>query len=66
MSYESQCAQILDYIRNKGSITTMEAFQELGCTRLSGRIYDLREQGIPISKEMVEANGKRFARYSLN
>ena len=33
---------ILNYIRDFGSITTFEAFTELGCTRLSEYIRQLR------------------------
>ena len=34
--------RVLKYIRDFGSITTMEAFTELGCTRLSEYIRQLR------------------------
>ena len=34
--------RILNYIRDFGSITTFEAFTELGCTRLSEYIRQLR------------------------
>lgn len=36
--------RILKYIRDFGSITTFEAFTELGCTRLSEYIRQLRLQ----------------------
>lgn len=35
---------ILQYMRENGSITTMQAYGE-GITRLSARIYDLRRDG---------------------
>lgn len=38
----NQCDKIIRYIKDFGSITTMQAFQDLGITRLSGRIYDLK------------------------
>lgn len=44
----SHCEQILRYIERNGGITTMDAFTKLGCTRLSGRIYDLRQSGYKI------------------
>lgn len=34
--------RVLNYIRDFGSITTFEAFTELGCTRLSEYIRQLR------------------------
>lgn len=48
----SQSKQILEYMRKHGSITSLEAIQHIGCTRLSGRIYDLRRQGHLISSDM--------------
>lgn len=61
---------VLDYIREHGSITSAEAFTELGNTRLSASIFALRKDGHPIAREMeegVDRNGERvrFARYSL-
>lgn len=35
--------RVLDYIMEFGSITSMEAFKDLGCTRLSEYIRQLRE-----------------------
>lgn len=45
----SQCMRILRYMETHGSITSMEAFEKLGITRLSGRIKDLKDQGYRIS-----------------
>ncbi len=36
--------RILDYIIKFGSITTKDAFNDLGCTRLSEYIRQLREE----------------------
>ena len=47
----TQNEKVLDYIRTQGSITAMEAFKNLGITRLSARIYDLRRSGINIVQE---------------
>ena len=49
---DSQSKQILEYMQNHGSITSLEAIQHIGCTRLSGRIFDLRRQGHVISSDM--------------
>lgn len=48
----SQSMQIIEYMKKHGSITSLEAIQHIGCTRLSGRIYDLREKGYNISSNM--------------
>jgi len=49
---KSQNELVLDYMKAFGSITSLQAFNDLGVTRLSGRIYDLREQGYHIRAEM--------------
>ena len=35
--------RVLDYIKENGSITSLEAFKKLGETRLSARIFELRK-----------------------
>lgn len=49
----SQCDRIVQYIEDFGSITTMQAFADLGCTRLASRICDLRKRGYDIESEFV-------------
>ena len=66
----SQNAKILQYMREHGGITTMEAFLDLGITRLSGRIYELKENGYDIKTRDIEVptrTGKiaLVTRYSL-
>ena len=66
----SQATEIIEYIRDHGSITTKQAMEELGCYRLSGRIYDIKAIGIDVQKEMVTVqnrNGQncRVARYFI-
>lgn len=46
--------RILQYIHDFGSITTYEAFTQLGCTRLSEYIRQLRQE-YTIKDEWVEA-----------
>ena len=46
----TQCEQILEYLNKNGKITTMDAFNELGCTRLASRIFDLKQAGYEIQK----------------
>ena len=42
----SQHERILDYITRFGSISPMEAFNDLGITKLSTRISEMRADGI--------------------
>ena len=46
----TQADQVLQYMKDHGKITTMDAFEKLHITRLSARIWDLRRKGIVISK----------------
>ena len=52
-------------MKNHGSITTMDAFRELGITRLSARISDLKSMGIGIVTVTETNDNARYARYSL-
>lgn len=65
-SSESQNAKILEYLQEGGKLTQMDALNLCGCFRLASRVYDLRERGYNIIKEMIIlTNGKRVAQYSL-
>lgn len=44
----TQNDRIIDYINRFGSITQLEALQDLGVMRLASRISDLRRLGYPI------------------
>ena len=66
----TQCQRIIDYIKKFGSITTIEAFTDLGITRLASRIHDLTVDGYDIERQ-TESGKNRFGetvhytRYSL-
>lgn len=67
----TQADRILDYMREFGGITTMDAFNDLGVTRLSARIYEIiNDYEIPVKKERMERLNRygekvRFDRYML-
>jgi len=66
----AQTREILAYMRENGSITPLEALNELGCMRLGSRIFELRSQGFNIATEKVahvNKAGKKsvFAKYVL-
>ena len=44
----TQCTRIIKFIEDYGSITTLEAFTELGVVRLGARISELRKSGVAI------------------
>lgn len=63
MNSSTQKQRIIDYIAREGSITTMEAFSELGITKLTTRISELRRDGYNIVGETIEykKDGKRVS-----
>ena len=65
----SQCERLLDRLQ-RGQITPMEAWNELGIYRLASRVKDLRDKGHVISGSRVNVANRfgetcRVARYSL-
>lgn len=57
---------ILRHLKRGRTITPLQALHEYGCFRLSGRIYDLRQEGHNIHMQLVETdNGKRVAEYRM-
>lgn len=44
---------VLDFMKQNGGITAMNAYEKLKITRLSARIYDLRKAGVEIETERV-------------
>lgn len=69
-SKPTQNQRILDYIKEFGSITQLDALKDLGVMRLASRISDLRKQGHSIVSK-VEPIANRYGetcyikRYSL-
>lgn len=55
---KSQEQKVLQYIKQRGSITTLDAVMDLGVHRLSARIYDLRQMGHNIVSEKVEVKNR--------
>lgn len=61
---------VLKYMQEFGSITSFEAFQELGITRISARIFELRDKGheiisIPMKTKNRYGNTVNFVKYKL-
>ena len=65
MNCASQEQRILAYLRSGHSLTPIQALRKFGCFRLGARIYDLRRHGCRIKRQMVQRQGKRFARYQM-
>lgn len=63
-----QCKVVLEYMQQHGSITTLEARNELYIMATAARIFELKERGHNIHTVMVPATfgGRRkIARYVL-
>jgi hypothetical protein len=63
MNEKSQRERIAKHLLSGRAITPIDALRKWGCFRLSGRIYELRQEGMPIGKQMVQRGEKRFASY---
>jgi hypothetical protein len=67
---ETQAERVLSYMEDFGSITQMEALNDLGVMRLASRISDLKKQGYPIKSETISVKNRYkedcyIKRYSL-
>lgn len=67
----TQRQRVLDYIRQFGSITAMEAFKDLGVSQLSARLCELQNEGYSFNKEQESATNRfgetvYYIRYSLS
>ena len=54
----TQGERVIDYIERFGSITPIEAFGDLGITKLATRISELRKEGIEFKKEFVKSKNR--------
>ena len=66
----NQKEQILDYLKRFKTITPMEAFADLGITKLATRVSEMRSDGIEFHIETVKRKNRFgkpiwFCRYSL-
>ena len=66
----TQAKRIIEYINRFGSITPMEAFRDLGITKLATRISELRKTGIEFNKEYIKSKNRfgedvYYMRYSF-
>lgn len=55
---KNQKERIIQYINDFGSITTKEAFNDLGVSRLSARIADLKDEGYEFTDEWESSKNR--------
>ncbi len=62
----SQCDKIKAWLEDGRTITSWDAIMMFSCTRLSARIWDLRERGMDIKvRKKVTQKGTIVAEYYL-
>ena len=67
---KTQKERILDYIKEFGSITSLEAYSELGITQLGARLDQLKREGYMFSTESEKGKNRygedtQYKRYRL-
>lgn len=67
----TKTAQVLEHLKNHGTITSWQAIQEYEATRLSAIIFNLRKDGYNIDAKTEltkDRNGNvcQYAKYILN
>ena len=67
---QTQRQLILQYIYDFGSITPMQAYSDLGITKLATRISEMRKDGMEFHIEKVKTKNRygkaaSFAKYSF-
>lgn len=63
----TQCKRIIDYIRENGHITSLEAYEKLKITQLGARITDLESRGFEFNRPRYKVGGCRqlITHYSI-
>ena len=67
----SQREKVLNHLINHSGITSVEAFENYGITRLSSIIFNLKNEGYNIHTQLCHSvnrygNTCTYAKYSLN
>ena len=50
--------RVFDFMVEENGITSLDAFVELGETRLSARIFELKKKGVNISSETISVQNR--------
>jgi biotin operon repressor len=56
MSKQTHKTRLINYLKEYGSITSLEAIRDLGNTRLSATIFKLRDEGYEIQTQDEKVN----------
>lgn len=66
----TQADRIIDYINEFGSITPLQAFRDLGITRLAARVFEMKQDGVQFEQEWQTSKNRygeevRYMKYWL-
>ena len=53
---KTQKSEVFDYLKSNGTITSIEAFEKFGATRLAAIVFDFRKHGHMI--DTIDCSGK--------
>ena len=67
---KTQRERVVEYIKDFGSITSWDAYLDLGITQLGARIFELKKRGYVFHKDKVKklnryGNPVSFDRYKI-
>jgi len=70
MKKKSQKERVLEYMRDFGSITSWDAYKDLGVTQLGARIDQLKKEGYMFNRKTEYSENRygeqtHYTRYSL-
>lgn len=54
----TQCERIIEYMQMFGSISPLEAFRDLGITKLATRISEMRKTGMEFEQEYMKSKNR--------
>lgn len=58
MNKVKQTERILNYIREFGGITSLEAMRDLGIYRLASRVSDLKKEGVILNRRFIKVKNR--------
>ena len=66
----TQSERVLDYIKEFGSITQLDAIRDMGIMRLASRVSDLKKSGVYITSKYEKVKNRygeetQIKRYSI-
>lgn len=54
----TQANRVLNWLQSGQTITTLDAFRELGITRIAARIFELKKEGHAVNKRTLTVTNR--------